>query len=386
MRIPRESAKDYEPGDLIANFESLVHCIYNEFKSMVCDNCVKRSDQLKKCSKCHQMYYCDKECQQNDWKCHKFECKVMRNPLWRDKPLNDLFRLYMRWWLLYDCDPSFASTKHPTLNGTEICMNDINEEPEVLFFNMPLMERVSNSFRLYGLKIESQKFVKWFALTSMCGIFAIFNINYDLHQPIEEISQQIGLTVIFQLSTANHSCVPNAHSFFKGFSRQLMANKSIAKGETITLCFVDMEANRDERREEMFAKDILPPTLCQCDRCRLHLDKDLDYEEYGSLMRSYYETMKTPNKSCARNAINKEFTIDWQLILYMKYIFGDYHPCLALTLVRSFVYFAENSRYASKSLLRLWYKEIEPIVRKTFGSDHPYYKNFESFTSNYITI
>ena len=80
MSIPRESGKDYEPGDLIGNFESLVHCINNKFKSQFCDNCRKRSDQLKKCSKCCQMFYCDKECQQNDWKCHKFECKVMRKP------------------------------------------------------------------------------------------------------------------------------------------------------------------------------------------------------------------------------------------------------------------------------------------------------------------
>ena len=84
MEIVSESGKDYKPGELIARFEPLAHCIKDEFKSMFFDNCGKRSDQLKKCSKCNQMYYCDKECQQNDWKCHKFECKVYRNPMWED--------------------------------------------------------------------------------------------------------------------------------------------------------------------------------------------------------------------------------------------------------------------------------------------------------------
>ena len=160
-----------------------------------------------------------------------------------------------------------------------------------------------------------------------------------------------------------------------------MANKPIAKGETITLSIIEIEDNRAVRQAEMIRRGM---PLCQCLRCRLHLDKDLDYKEYGSLYRLFYETIKSADKS--KNAINKEFIIDWQLILYMKYIVGDYDPSIAVTLVKSFVYFAENSRYASKSLLRLSYKEIEPIVRKTYGSDHPFYQNFQNFAANYITI
>ena len=377
MAVPKQSRKDYEPGDLIATFEPLVHCISNEYKSQFCDNCRKRSDQLKKCSKCHQMYYCDKECQQNDWKCHKYECKVMRNPLWRDKPFDDLFKLYMRWWLQYECDPSFASTKHPTLNGTEICLNDIKVKPEEVVRKLGLMKEVFDSFRLYGLKIDRKKFLKWFGLTVLFQIFIVLNNNYDVRQPLNEIRQKIGWAIIFQLSAANQSCVPNAYKDFYGFSIQLRAMKPIAKGETITLGMVELEANRAERRAEMM---LLEMPLCQCLRCRLQLDKDIDYEEFHSL-KLLFET-----QLMARSVINKDYIIDWQLILYFKSIFGEYHPRLALVLMKSFVYFAENSRYASKSLLRLWYKEIEPIVRKTVGSDHPYYKSFQTFASNYITI
>ena len=205
MSIPRESGKDYKPGDLIGNFESLVHCIKNEFKSQFCDNCRKRSDQLKKCSKCNQMYYCDKECQQNDWKCHKFECKVMRNPLWKFKPLEDPPKLYMRWWLSYDCDPSFASTKHPTLEGTEVCLNDITVKPEKMLLKKDVMEELFHTFRLYGLKIDRKKFIKWFGLTQMTASLIVSNISYDVRQPIDEMLQEVGLVFIFQVSKANHS-------------------------------------------------------------------------------------------------------------------------------------------------------------------------------------
>ena len=195
------------------------------------------------------------------------------------------------------------------------------------------------------------------------------------------VVQEIGLAIIFQLSAANHSCVPNAHKGFLGFSLQIRASKPIAKGETITLSFIKLQANRAQRQAQMM---LLQMPLCQCLRCRLHLDKDIDYEEYNSMNRIFNKQLMATNKT--RTALKKDFTIDWQLILYMKYIFGEYHPGLAMTLIRSFVYFAENSRYASKSLLRLSYKEIEPIVRITHSSDHPYYKNFQNFAANYINI
>ena len=383
METMSESGKDYKPGEMIARFEPLAHCIRNEFKSQFCDNCGKSSDQLKKCSKCHQMYYCDKECQQNDWKCHKFECKVMRNPLWRDKPLEDPLKLYLRWWLSYDCDPSFASTKHPTLNGTEICLNDIRVKPEELRFKLGAMEELFDCFRLYGLRIDSKNFLKWFGLIQITKPIIVSNISYDVRQPLEEVTKKIGLVIIFQLSNSNHSCVPNAYKDFLGFSLQLRASQPIAKGETITMSFIDIQANRAERQAEM---RLMQMPLCQCLRCRLHLDKDFDYEEYNSLRRQLNLELMAPKISKGRIATKNEFTIDWQLILCIKYIVGDYHPGLVHTLVRSFVYFAENSRYASKSLLRLSYKEIEPKVRKTLGSDHPYYKNFQSFAANYITI
>ena len=37
-----------------------------------CEN--KNKKQLKRCSKCEVVYYCNKECQRKDWKEHKIEC------------------------------------------------------------------------------------------------------------------------------------------------------------------------------------------------------------------------------------------------------------------------------------------------------------------------
>ena len=40
-----------------------------------CNYCKKRSDELRKCTRCRKTNYCSKECQTNDWKEHKIVCK-----------------------------------------------------------------------------------------------------------------------------------------------------------------------------------------------------------------------------------------------------------------------------------------------------------------------
>jgi hypothetical protein len=40
-----------------------------------CSNCSERYTTMQKCLGCESVYYCNKECQKNDWKRHKKDCK-----------------------------------------------------------------------------------------------------------------------------------------------------------------------------------------------------------------------------------------------------------------------------------------------------------------------
>ena len=40
-----------------------------------CRTCQKNGDNLFRCSKCKDVYYCDQECQRKDWVSHKSYCK-----------------------------------------------------------------------------------------------------------------------------------------------------------------------------------------------------------------------------------------------------------------------------------------------------------------------
>ena len=47
--------------------------VLNKFSA--CSYCFKKSGSLKKCTLCHAAQYCDKECQTKHWKIHKLQCK-----------------------------------------------------------------------------------------------------------------------------------------------------------------------------------------------------------------------------------------------------------------------------------------------------------------------
>jgi hypothetical protein len=50
---------------------------YNDNDTMYCDGCGTGISEtpLKKCARCEKVRYCSKECQKNEWKQHKHECK-----------------------------------------------------------------------------------------------------------------------------------------------------------------------------------------------------------------------------------------------------------------------------------------------------------------------
>lgn len=103
-----KASKEFTAGDVILECFPIVYCIDSQMKSIICDFCLKRTADLKHCSKCHQMYYCNRECQQNDWPLHKSECKVFRNDNFKIELSSTPERLLLRLWLCAKTYPEFS--------------------------------------------------------------------------------------------------------------------------------------------------------------------------------------------------------------------------------------------------------------------------------------
>ena len=224
--------------------------------------------------------------------------------------------------------------------------------------------------------------MRWYGLVDRFVPMGIWNNRNDVRKSISD--KMIGQVIIYQLSPLNHSCVPNAHTDYQGFTLVLRAIDSIVKGSNITLSYIRLDQNKTDRQKELRLKNF---PECQCIRCRLVLDKDLDYEEFNAQKAYNFKLwLEKELLQPSTASFNREYKIDPKFINNLKWIYGEYRPSVARSLVRSFVYFAEHSRFASKPTLKFWYKEIEPLVRLTHGSDHPYYESFRQFAANYMKI
>ena len=53
----------------------MASCVDQELN---CGFCKSESSELKKCNSCEKVFYCNKECQRNDWKNHKPSCPPYR--------------------------------------------------------------------------------------------------------------------------------------------------------------------------------------------------------------------------------------------------------------------------------------------------------------------
>ncbi len=49
--------------------------VYKNSREKMCNSCKKKSTNLKICSVCYRVYYCDVKCQQNDYASHSEICK-----------------------------------------------------------------------------------------------------------------------------------------------------------------------------------------------------------------------------------------------------------------------------------------------------------------------
>ena len=82
---------------------SIAKSAYQSYeRESTCQECGKTRPEMKKCSKCKSVSYCNRECQRQNWKIHKLECgnneeKLSDEDMWRsyEKVFTDLEQNYI---------------------------------------------------------------------------------------------------------------------------------------------------------------------------------------------------------------------------------------------------------------------------------------------------
>ncbi|XP_059697045.1 N-lysine methyltransferase SMYD2 isoform X2 [Haemorhous mexicanus] len=64
-------------GELLLSCPAYVAVLAVSERGSHCDGCFARKEGLSKCGRCKQAFYCNVECQKEDWPMHKLECASM---------------------------------------------------------------------------------------------------------------------------------------------------------------------------------------------------------------------------------------------------------------------------------------------------------------------
>jgi SET and MYND domain-containing protein len=267
--------RSYSVGDVIFNEKPIVHVVDNNQKSLKCDFCLKCNQSLKKCSKCAKMYYCDRECQRNDWHSHKNECKIYAQCY--DKCLNDFFmRLLMRLWLLIKKDKSLLTKKYQLFNGNYRCLNDLEshqKEIELDENRMNQFNKLCQNFTICGIEYSTEELFKLYGQL-LINIYSI--VIHDM--TYENIKSGFGLFICS--SIFDHSCSPNACIVSSGLNLQIRAIKEIAKNEEIFIHYIPLNMNKTERKAKLKSQYYFE---CNCNKCESDEDNRIDYQKFKSL-------------------------------------------------------------------------------------------------------
>ena len=160
----------------------------------------------------------------------------------------------------------------------------------------------------------------------------------------------------------------------------MRAMKDINSGEEITSSFVDLKQNKSERNKDR-KRQLLEE--CNCDKCRLNLDKDFDYSRFEDLWYIHRRQWMSMGVIQLNYLTNRNYIMNIDLIADLRQIYGENHPYLSEVLVLSFICFTKNSEDSNIYLVTLWYQKITKLVAITHGKAHPLYKLVTDLNSVY---
>ncbi|CAG2181317.1 unnamed protein product, partial [Oppiella nova] len=110
----------YKVGDVVMKCKPFVHSLNASQKAQRCDHCFKINDNLRKCSKCKSMYYCDQKCQRSDWSDgHRHECHLYDN-FYDNCLTRDCDRFLLRLHLMLENNDQNRTQTHE-FNGQKRC-------------------------------------------------------------------------------------------------------------------------------------------------------------------------------------------------------------------------------------------------------------------------
>ena len=262
----------------------------------VCVYCNKPAKQI--CSRCHAVYYCNKNCQSAHYRIHK-----------------------------QSCEPPFKIEEIPG-KGKGMMANTFIPQGSLILSERPILitnvitdiKYVSShldNLRVVVSKLESKKKRQLFSLYNarpdlqILGLFGSNSISLP-HTGTnnDSVSSNLPRAAVFPtLSRINHSCKPNVVWSWNDQKNceELRAIVDISTGSELTASYVDILLTSSERKEELGYKYNF---VCQCAICALPTDQlKISDNKRKNIVQMQYEVRRMVQNKEYKNAYAKSIDI-----------------------------------------------------------------------------
>ncbi|GFT96757.1 histone-lysine N-methyltransferase SMYD3 [Nephila pilipes] len=288
----------FNRGEVIVCSEPYAHALGTEYRGLRCDHCFKKSDDLKRCSQCSFVYFCDKNCQTRGWGLHKLECKYIMSA--KQKPLASirLISLVLLKVKKYGMDNPFEEVLGRKMSFGTLMSHSKNIIKSKMSYQLmlTLMHEISRYIGPANVP-DPEEFAETFGRMRVNG-FSIADDND---------SEVVGCGVYLGAAVFDHSCEPNAEVVFDGVTLYVRANQDIPQRD-INHVFVSyisqlqLSHNRQRTLKELYY------FRCQCIRCTSPLYDDkmiemlIDEKEAEEELRKTKERLKKLEKMMDQHA------------------------------------------------------------------------------------
>nr|XP_011419033.2 histone-lysine N-methyltransferase SMYD3 [Crassostrea gigas] len=272
-----------EPGTILCVSEPFAHVLSNKEHDYRCENCMKRADELKRCSACASVKYCSTKCQKSDWSIHKKECPCLKR--FQPKIPTDSTRLLLRLVIRFNNSSTVQESKgvlalrrsfNNLMSHEKEITNDKNRCDQLSQHLFTLQKVTAGVIDLPSSRVLLQIFGKMTTNSfTICG----------------EEMQPIGVGIYLGPSLLDHRCTPNAVITFQGKSLHLRAVAQIADPtpSNVFISYIDQLNSTAERRRMLMEQYYFK---CDCSWCQ---DKDLEISMHA---------IKCPDKACVEGFIS----------------------------------------------------------------------------------
>ncbi|XP_062970406.1 N-lysine methyltransferase SMYD2 isoform X2 [Cynocephalus volans] len=208
----------FQVGDLLFSCSAYAYVLTVNERGNHCEHCFARKEGLSKCGRCKQAFYCNVECQKEDWPMHKLECSpmVVFGESWNP---SETVRLTARILAKQKIHPERTpSEKLLAVKEFESHLDKLDNEKKDL-----IQSDIAALYQFYSKHLEFPNH------DSLVVLFAQVNCNGFTIED-EELSH-LGSAIFPDVALMNHSCCPNVIVTYKGTLAEVRAVQEISPGE-----------------------------------------------------------------------------------------------------------------------------------------------------------